>query len=87
MMRVLEAHEVHGFTYFDQVVKLWVYNGVVGLMEAHKLCGSTHHLVTTVAANQERLCTLRPEIRFAQTLLRESLHVCVPLEVQEIDYY
>ena len=82
---LLEAHPVHGFTYFDQTVKLWVYDGVVGLMEAHKLRGSTHHLVTTIAANQERLFTLGPELRFAQTLLRESLHVCVPLEIQEMD--
>ena len=82
---LLEAHQVHGFTYFDQVVKLWVYDGVVGLMEAHKLRGSAHHLVTIVAANQERLLTLGLELRFAQTLLHESLHVCVPLEVQEMD--
>ena len=80
---LMEAHQVHGFTYFDQVVKLWVYDGVVVLMEAHELRGCTHNLVTTVAANQERLWTLGPEICFAQTLLRESLLESVYLEVRE----
>ena len=78
---LMEAHQVHGFTYFDQVVKFRVYDGVVVLMEAHELRGCTHNLVTTVAANQERLWTL--EIRFAHTLLHESLLESVCLEVRE----
>ena len=55
-------------------------------MEAHQVCGCTHHLVATVAANQERLWTLGSEIRFAQTLLRESLLESVSLEGRGKDY-
>ena len=39
---LLEAHQVHGFTYFDQVVKLWVCDGVVGPMEEHQVHGFTY---------------------------------------------
>ena len=35
VMGLMEKHKVHGFTYFDQVFKLWVCDGVLGLMETH----------------------------------------------------
>ena len=80
---LLEAHQVHGFTYFDQVVKFRVYDSVVGLLEAHEIYGFTHYLVTTIAANQERVLTLGLQHRFAQTLLRESLLEGVRLETKK----
>ena len=39
---LFEAHQVHGFTYFDQVVKFRVYDGVIVLLEAQQVHGFTY---------------------------------------------